>query len=184
MNLRISYNVDEFDFDLIVPATQASYWGSSRRRDGIVKSFRNSFSVGLFHPADGQVGWVRATSDTVYHAYIYDLQVVHAHRGKGLGKRLVSELMNHPELGEVTGWMLSTRDHHHLYRPFGFSECRRGSPHGSDEEGACTRVLVTGVLHWQVGNWPREHSPNSQLNACRPVWLRPRINACMSCVPS
>ncbi len=126
MNLRISYNTDEFDFDLIVPATQASYWGNSRRRDGIIKSFRNSYSVGLFHPADGQVGWVRATSDTVYHAYIYDLQVMPAHRGKGLGTYLVSELMNHPELGEVTGWMLSTRDHHHLYRPFGFRDAAEG----------------------------------------------------------
>ena len=30
MNIRTSYDVDEFDFDLIVPATRASYWGNGR----------------------------------------------------------------------------------------------------------------------------------------------------------
>ena len=126
MNIRTSYDVDEFDFDLIVPATQASYWGNGRQKDGVIKSFRNSYPVGLFHPSDGQVGWVQATSDTVFHAYIYDLQVVPSHRRKGLGKFLIVELMRHPDLKDVTGWMLSTRNLHHLYRQFGFKDAEQG----------------------------------------------------------
>lgn len=77
--------------------------------------------AGLFTKEE-QVGWARAASDTVYHAYIMDLMVVPEHRGKGLGKRLTRDLMAHPELTEVTGWMLATRDHHKLYRSFGFSD--------------------------------------------------------------
>ena len=119
MGIRTSYDLDEFDFDIIVPATQGSYWGKGRTREGIVESFKNAFPVGLFHPADGRIDWARATSDIVYHAYIFDLQVVPAYRGRGLGRRLAIDLMNHPELRGVTGWMLSTRAHHHIYRPLG-----------------------------------------------------------------
>lgn len=126
MTIRTGYDVGEFDFDVIVPATQASYWGNGRERNDIIKSFRNSFPVGLFHWQDGQIGWARATSDTVYHAYIYDLQVVPDHRGKGLGKHLVTELMRHPELKDVSGWMLSTRHHHGFYRPLGFEDAEHG----------------------------------------------------------
>ena len=152
MNLRISYNVDEFDFDLIVPATQASYRGSSRRRDGIVKSFRNSFSVGLFHPADGQVGWVRATSDTVYHAYIYDLQVVHAHRGEGPRKTPGVRVDEPSRTGRSHGVDAVDARPPPLVQAIWIQGCRRGSPHGSDEERARTWILATGILHWQDGN--------------------------------
>ncbi len=126
MTIRTSYDVGEFDFDVIVPATQTSYWGNGRERNDVIKSFRNSFPVGLFHGLEGQVGWARAISDTVYHAHIYDLQVLPAHRGNGLGKRLVTELMGHPELKDVIGWMLSTRCHHDFYRPFGFTDAEQG----------------------------------------------------------
>ncbi|MEM7632358.1 MAG: GNAT family N-acetyltransferase [Pseudomonadota bacterium] len=121
-----SYQFDELDFDTIVPVTQASYWGQGRTREGIVKSFRNAYSVGLRAEDGAQVGWARATSDTVYHAYIYDLQVLPDYRGRGLGTRLTQDLMAHPELSEVTGWMLSTRAHHGMYRKLGFKDADPG----------------------------------------------------------
>ena len=126
MPYRTSHDVAEFDFDLIVPATQQSYWGGGRQRDGIIESFHNAFPVGLFDSDGAQVGWARAMSDTVYHAYIYDLQVVPAHRGKGLGRRLATDLMQHPALHNVSSWMLSTRSHHGVYRPLGFEDAVPG----------------------------------------------------------
>ncbi|MCE2522687.1 MAG: GNAT family N-acetyltransferase [Rhodobacteraceae bacterium] len=49
-----------------------------------------------------------------------------SHRGKGLGKFLIVELMRHPDLRDVTGWMLSTHNLHHLYRQFGFKDAEQG----------------------------------------------------------
>ena len=126
MTLRTSYDLSEFDFDRIVPAIQQSYWGEGRSAEGIKAAFANSFPAGLFHAEDGQIGWVRATSDCVYHAYIFDLIVVPDYRAQGLGKRMTQDIMNHPDLRAVTGWMLSTRYHHDLYRPFGFKDGEPG----------------------------------------------------------
>lgn len=125
MNLTTSYSFEDLDFNIIVPATQSSYWGQGRTREGIIQSFRNAFPVGLY---DGKalIGWARATSDTVYHAYIYDLQVIPAYRGQGLGTRLTQDLMAHPDLKDVTGWMLSTRAHHGMYRKLGFKDAEPG----------------------------------------------------------
>lgn len=126
MEIHTSYDLSDFDFDRIIPAIQGSYWGEGRTAVGIVAAFKHSFPIGLFHPEDGQVGWARATSDKVYHAYIFDLMVVPKCRGLGLGKRLTQDLMAHPELREVSGWMLSTRHHHGLYRHFGFKDAEPG----------------------------------------------------------
>ncbi len=126
MNVITSYEFDELDFNVIVPETQNSYWGEGRTKDGIIQSFRNSFPVGLRLQSGEQIGWARATSDTVYHAYIYDLQVMPAYRRRGFGNRLVKDLLNHPDLKRVTGWMLSTRNQHRLYRKFGFSDAVPG----------------------------------------------------------
>ena len=125
MTLTTSYRFEDLDFNIIVPATQSSYWGHGRTRDGIIQSFRNAYPVGLY---DGEalIGWARATSDTVYHAYIYDLQVIPEYRGQGLGTRLTQDLMAHPELKNVTGWMLSTRAHHGMYRKLGFTDAEPG----------------------------------------------------------
>lgn len=121
-----SYELSEFDFERIVPAIQGSYWGEGRQADGIVAAFRNSYPVGLFLDGDGQIGWARATSDEVYHANIFDLKVVPEFRGQGLGKRLIQDIMAHPKLRDGSSWMLSTRHHHNLYRPFGFKDAEPG----------------------------------------------------------
>ena len=126
LEIRISYDPSEFDFSIIVPFIQGSYWGQGREQQDIMQSFRSSYSVGFFLPSGKQIAWARATSDTVFHAYIFDLAVVLKHRGKGYGKRLVSELMSHPDLWNVSGWMLSTKKHHDLYRQFGFTDAESG----------------------------------------------------------
>jgi len=126
MQIRISYDQAEFNFDLIVPFTQQSYWGKGRCYQNIVTAFSNSFAIGMFLEDGEQIAWARATSDTVFHAYIFDLVVVEDYRGMGFGKRLVTELMAHPSLTNVSGWMLSTRFHHELYRQFGFKDAEQG----------------------------------------------------------
>jgi len=126
MDIRISYEPLEFNFDLIVPFIQQSYWGKGRTHQDIVQAFKNSFSVGFFAENGEQIAWARATSDTVYHAYIFDLAVVQEFRGGGYGKQLIKELMAHPSLVNVSSWMLSTKMHHDLYRQFGFEDAEQG----------------------------------------------------------
>ena len=48
--------------------------------------------------------------------------VPHLWRGHGLGRFVVSTLVDHPELKGVRRFMLATADAHELYRSYGFSE--------------------------------------------------------------
>lgn len=126
MDINISYEHSDFNYDLIVPFIQKSYWGKGRSYENIVQAFSRSFVVGFFSSDGTQIGWARATSDTIYHAYIFDLAIVEEHRGTGLGKKLTLELMSHPELKDVAGWMLATKKHHGMYRKLGFKGVESG----------------------------------------------------------
>lgn len=126
MTIITTRNVSAFDFDLIARVMKETFRDEERSREDFERCFRNSYVVGHFEENGGQTGWARATSDTVFHAYMMDVLVVPAYRGKGLGKRLVSELLDHPALCDVTTWMLSTHDRHDLYRPFGFRNAEPG----------------------------------------------------------
>ena len=64
----------------------------------------------------------RVISDCATFAYIADVFVDEAHRGRGLGKLLMRAIMSHPELHGLRRWTLGTRDAHGLYRQFGFRE--------------------------------------------------------------
>jgi GNAT superfamily N-acetyltransferase len=48
--------------------------------------------------------------------------VLEAHRGRGLSKWMMREVMAHPALSGARRAMLATRDAHGLYRQFGFVE--------------------------------------------------------------
>jgi GNAT superfamily N-acetyltransferase len=70
------------------------------------------------------VGFCRVVSDDVAHAYLADVYVLEAHRGRGLGVELVREAV---ELGPHAGlrWLLHTADAQGLYAKVGF-----GAPSG------------------------------------------------------
>jgi predicted N-acetyltransferase YhbS len=98
-----------------------SYWAEGRPRETVERLVREaSRVVGVYH--DGrQVGFARAFSDGVTLAYLADVYVLAAHRGRGLGGELVRELVENGPLAGVK-WVLHTRDAHDLYHRFGFSE--------------------------------------------------------------
>ena len=67
-----------------------------------------------------QVGFARALSDGICDAYLADVYVLPAHRGRGLGKRLVATMIDEGP-GAHLRWTLFTRDAHTLYEQFGFA---------------------------------------------------------------
>jgi len=74
--------------------------------------------VGLYK--DGaQIGFCRAASDGVSFAYLADVYVLPEHRGRGLGKELVREVVDGSSFATVR-WLLHTADAHELYAQVGF----------------------------------------------------------------
>jgi GNAT superfamily N-acetyltransferase len=121
----ISSDRQRLDIDVIHGFLAASYWAQGRSRERVTQSIEHSLPLGLYHREE-QVGFARVLTDYVVLAFLADVFVVEAHRGKGLGRWLVEVITNLPELAAVRRWLLGTRDAHELYRQFGFAEPKPG----------------------------------------------------------
>jgi GNAT superfamily N-acetyltransferase len=96
-----------------------AYWAKGRPRSEVERLVRESQRiVGLYK--DGvQVGFCRAASDGMSFAYLADVYVLDAHRGRGLGVELVREMVENGPYADRK-WLLHTRDMHRLYAKLGF----------------------------------------------------------------
>ena len=117
----ISADAADVDLDTVYDyLSKESYWAKDIPREIVARSVQHSmcFSV-LFEGA--QVGFARVTSDHATFAYVGDVFVLPAHRGKGISTWLMECIVKHPELQGLRRWMLATRDAHSLYTKFGFT---------------------------------------------------------------
>jgi len=99
---------------------QESYWAKDIPRALVEKTVQHSMTWGIYHES-GQVGFARVITDRATFAYLCDVFIDASHRGIGLSKALVAEIMAHPDLQGLRRWMLVTADAHTLYEQFGFT---------------------------------------------------------------
>ena len=100
-----------------------SYWAKGIPLDVLERSIELALCFGVYH-AGQQVGFARVVSDFATIAYIGDLFILESHRGRGLGKRLVRSIMDHPDLQGLRLWLLGTQDAHGLYEKYGFQKMK------------------------------------------------------------
>ena len=98
-----------------------SYWSKDIPFEVMKKSIENSLCFGVYHQ-DRHVGFARVVTDYATTAYVGDVFIIESCRGRGLGKRLVKAIVDHPELEGLRLWFLGTRDAHELYRKYGFKK--------------------------------------------------------------
>jgi GNAT superfamily N-acetyltransferase len=116
---EISTDPARLDVDLIHDFLRTSYWARNVPRAIVEKCIRNSLCFGVF--AEGrQVGFARAITDRATFAYLADVFVIPAHRGRGVGKLLIGSILDHPDLQGLRRFLLATEDAHGLYAKFGF----------------------------------------------------------------
>jgi N-acetylglutamate synthase-like GNAT family acetyltransferase len=118
----ISNDKNKLNVELIFEFLNSeAYWSKGRPRNIIEKSIKNSLCYGIYDSKNNQVGFARVITDFAVYAYILDLFIINSHRGQGLGKQLIKEILSDPISSMVKNWSLATRDAHELYRQFGFS---------------------------------------------------------------
>lgn len=118
---RISTDQSELDFEVIYTFIASSYWAAGIPRDTLKKAIANSLCFAILTEAGAQVGFARLITDKATFAYLADVFVLEAHRGKGLSKWLMKHILAHPELRGVRRTLLATRDAHALYAQYGFT---------------------------------------------------------------
>ena len=120
----ISTDKSRLNLELVHEFLKNSYWASGIPDDIVRRSIENSLVFGVY-TGDEQVGFARVVTDYATFAYLADVFVLEAHRGRGLAKWMIEVITSHPRLQGFRRWMLATRDAHELYRRYGFAELER-----------------------------------------------------------
>lgn len=115
----LSTDKQRLEVEVIHSFLKESYWAKNISKDMVRKTIENSFCVGVYYQ-NQQVGFARAVTDYATFGYIADVFIIEKHRGRNLSKKLISFILNHPDLQGFRGWVLGTRDAHTLYEKFGF----------------------------------------------------------------
>ena len=116
----ISTDPQKLDFGVIREFLARSYWSPGIPRETVERGAKNSLCFGVYEEGR-QVGFARAITDRATFAYLADVFILEAYRGRGLSKWLMECVKAHPELRGLRRWMLATKDAHALYAKFGFA---------------------------------------------------------------
>ena len=116
----VSTDRARLDVDRIHRFLAGAYWSPGIPRAVVERAIENSLPFGLYEASGEQVGFARAITDRATYAYLADVYVEVAHRGRGLGRFLVACVLGHPELQGLRRWALATSDAHGLYERYGF----------------------------------------------------------------
>jgi GNAT superfamily N-acetyltransferase len=117
---EISTDPARLDVDAIHAFLTQSYWSPGIPRATVARAIANSLCFGVFWQGQ-QVGFARMVTDKTTFAYLCDVYVLEAHRGRGVSKQLMAHVMKYPDLQGLRRMMLATRDAHGLYAQFGFT---------------------------------------------------------------
>lgn len=105
-----------------------SYWARGRSRETHEVAMSGSRNYGVFDADSGQqLGYARAITDGATFAWIADVFVDPAARGRGVGKRIMAGIIEDLEPLGLKRTALFTEDAQGLYAQFGFEQLRDAS---------------------------------------------------------
>ncbi len=83
----------------------------------------SSLIIGIIDNNDTLIAFARVLSDFTFKAFIFDVIVAKAHRGKGLSDKLLSAIINHSKLQNIeTIELYCLPEMKPLYAKYGFKE--------------------------------------------------------------
>ncbi|WP_026306621.1 GNAT family N-acetyltransferase [Smaragdicoccus niigatensis] len=120
--IDISTDLERIDRDwLWTELSERAYWAKYRTREMFDRQLDQAWRiVGAYDRDSGaMVGFARSFSDGAAVAYLADVYVNPACRGRGVGSAIVRAMIDDGP-GSDFRWMLHTADAHSLYARFGF----------------------------------------------------------------
>lgn len=120
---RLVCPLDDAAIRAAVSLVEHEYWNEGVDRDRLERAMRGStVVVGAEDAAGRLVACARTLSDGARSAWVGDVCVAPAWRGRGVGIAVVRLLLDHPLVRDVDRVRLNTRDAQGLYRKLGFVE--------------------------------------------------------------
>lgn len=96
-----------------------SYWSKNIPLEVVIRSIDGSICFGVYD-GNRQIGFARVITDHATFAYLADVFIDNAYRGKGISKQLMAFIIDYEPLKGIRSFMLATLDAHGLYEQFGF----------------------------------------------------------------
>jgi GNAT superfamily N-acetyltransferase len=117
----ISTDDTSLDRDLVHRwLSEDAYWSLGRTRETFERSLRHSVNVGAYDQGR-QVGFLRIVTDRATFAWVCDVYVDPAARGRSVGRLMLAEADRVMRHYGVRRALLATADAHDLYAQFGFA---------------------------------------------------------------
>lgn len=118
----ISSDLERMDLDLVHEwLSTDAYWSLGRSRETVQAAAEGSLNFGVLTASGSQVAYARVVTDRATFAWLCDVYVDRAHRGRGLGSRLVSAVVDELRPLGLKRVMLATADAHEVYARHGFA---------------------------------------------------------------
>ena len=119
--LLVSTDRTRVDLDAMLALMHTVAWTASMTREVLARAVEESIVFALY---DGValIGMTRVVTDRATYAYLTDVIVAEHRRGKGLGKWMISCVLEHRDLQTLRRISLLTAEAPWLYEKFGFQQ--------------------------------------------------------------
>lgn len=119
---ELATDPDRLDLDAIHHwLSTDAFWALGRSRETVEQSVRASFNLAAYDSDGTQVAYARVVTDWATFAWVCDVYVAPAHRGRGLGTRIARALRDHLAPYRLQRTLLATLDAHEVYAKAGFT---------------------------------------------------------------
>lgn len=108
------------DFAKVHSWLTEAYWSNGVSQEKVERAAQFSTVVLGAYAEGAQVGYCRVVSDRTTFAWLSDVYVDPAFRGKGVAQALTDFALKHPDLANMKRWLLATKDAQPLYSKLGF----------------------------------------------------------------
>jgi GNAT superfamily N-acetyltransferase len=109
------------DVSTVESFLRGTYWAANRTRERIARTLETSLCFIVLRAVDNRpVAFTRVVSDYADFAWVCDVVVDDAFRGRGIGTWMISCVLEHPDLVGLRRIILATSNAHGLYARYGF----------------------------------------------------------------
>lgn len=99
---RVISELNEQQISELTDLYKNEFWSDKRTQPDVAKMLAASdIVIGLVDECDRLVGFTRVLTDFVYRGVIFDVIVKPSHRDRGLGKKLLDLIVDHPQLRSI-----------------------------------------------------------------------------------
>ena len=119
-SISLSFDKTKLQVSVIHEFLTTSYWSPGISEEMVRKALSNSLTVGAYFEDQAQVGLARLVTDYATFGYLADVFVLEGYRGHGIARKMVSAILDLPEVQGMRRLMLATKDAHGVYERSGF----------------------------------------------------------------